>query len=67
MVRPFFSKEFFPTEVKSIRENTIKPYDFQNAQIVGAVSPRGEEEVEIYIKARNLLLIVQLLPNMLLQ
>ena len=44
MVKPFYEKNFFPTEVKSLREQEVKPaYDFQNAEIVGQVSKGGEE------------------------
>ena len=46
MVKPFYSKNFFPTEVKSVREPVVKPaFDFQNAEIVGEQLPTGKEEV----------------------
>ena len=45
MVRPFYSKDFFPTEVNSIKESVKSVHDFQNAVIVGPVSPQGQEEV----------------------
>ena len=54
MVKPFYEKNFFPTEVKSIKEQDVKPvYDFQNAEIVGQVSRGGEEVIVKLIKETN--------------
>lgn len=54
MVKPFYEKNFFPTEVKSIKEQDVKPvYDFQNAEIVGQVSSGGEEVIVKLIKETN--------------
>ena len=46
MVKPFYEKNFFPTEVKSIREPVVKQaYNFQNAQIVG--NPNSTPDVKL--------------------
>jgi len=41
MVRPYYSKEFFPQEVDSILEKVKPAYDFQNAEIVGKQDKKG--------------------------